>query len=271
MLAASVALAGVPVAAGIRALVVTPGLLETSWHAFGAPGATAPRLRIVQVSDLHLRSFGPVERKVIDTISAARPDMIVLTGDMVESSRGLGPLREFLDSCPRVKSFAIPGNWEYSSGVPMHEFARLCHRVGIEWLVNRSIVVPHAGTTVRITGLDDLQGGRPDADRALANAESVPHHLVLAHCPASRDRIAMPSRHTATLMLSGHTHGGQVAPLGVALVLPPGSGGYVSGWYGRHDGSSRPPLYVSRGIGTSVVPVRLGALPELAVFDWALA
>jgi predicted MPP superfamily phosphohydrolase len=67
-------------------------------------------------------------------------------------------------------------------------------------------------------------------------------------------------------MLSGHTHGGQIAPFGVALKLPHGSGGYVAGWY-RGDGV---PLYVSRGIGTSLVPIRIGATPELAQFDWSL-
>jgi predicted MPP superfamily phosphohydrolase len=65
-------------------------------------------------------------------------------------------------------------------------------------------------------------------------------------------------------MLSGHTHGGQVAPFGRPLYRPRGSGRYVSGWYRDAD---RVPMYVSRGIGTSVVPIRLGAVPEIAVFD----
>lgn len=66
-----------------------------------------------------------------------------------------------------------------------------------------------------------------------------------------------------TLMLSGHTHGGQIAVGGWAPLVPPGSGRYVRGWF-RGDGA--PPLYVSRGIGTSVLPLRFGATPELAVF-----
>jgi hypothetical protein len=67
-------------------------------------------------------------------------------------------------------------------------------------------------------------------------------------------------------MLAGHTHGGQVAPFGIATVLPRGCGRYVAGWY-REGG---PPLFVSRGIGTSSLPVRIGASPELARFDWSL-
>jgi hypothetical protein len=77
----------------------------------------------------------------------------------------------------------------------------------------------------------------------------------------------MPTDHPVDLLLAGHTHGGQVAPFGLALTLPSGSGRYVAGWY-RDAG---PPMYVSRGIGTSLIPVRLGATPELVRFEWQLA
>jgi predicted MPP superfamily phosphohydrolase len=58
-----------------------------------------------------------------------------------------------------------------------------------------------------------------------------------------------------------------VAPFGVATILPPGCGRYVAGWYRDADG---PPLYVSRGIGTSGLPIRIGATPELVQIDWGL-
>jgi uncharacterized protein len=271
MLAASAAVVGLPVAVGVDGLLVTPRRLDVTRHTFGGSVSAAAPLRIVQVSDLHIRGFGAVEEQVIDAIVAARPDVIVHTGDMLESQRGLGPLREFLRRCPAVPSFAIPGNWEYSSGVPLSEFGRLCDAVGIEWLVNRSVAMSHRGTALRITGLDDLRGGRPDAAAALGTAEPAPNHLVLAHCPALRDQLSLPTQHPADLVLSGHTHGGQVAPLGMPVVLPPGSGRYVAGWYGSDGGDPLPPLYVSRGIGMSLIPVRLGAVPEVAVFEWTLA
>jgi predicted MPP superfamily phosphohydrolase len=65
-------------------------------------------------------------------------------------------------------------------------------------------------------------------------------------------------------MLAGHTHGGQIRFFGFAPVLPRGSGGYVSGWY---RGRSRLPMYVSRGIGTSLLRARFGAPPEIPVFE----
>lgn len=271
MLAASAALAGLPVAAGVDGLLVTPRRLDVTRHLFGTAITAAAPLRIVQVSDLHIRGFGVVEEQVLDAIATARPDVIMHTGDMLESPQGLEPLREFLRRCPAVPSFAIPGNWEYASRVPLISLGRLCETAGIDWLVNRSVVVSHAGASLRITGLDDLRSGRPDATAALAAAEPMPNHLVLAHCPAQRDQLNLPQHHAADLVLSGHTHGGQVAPLGMPVVLPPGSGRYVAGWYGRQGGDALPPLYVSRGVGTSLIPVRLGAVPEVAVFEWTLA
>jgi predicted MPP superfamily phosphohydrolase len=65
------------------------------------------------------------------------------------------------------------------------------------------------------------------------------------------------------LVLSGHTHGGQIAPFGITLVTPRGSGSYVKGWY-HQEGHS---MYVMRGIGTTGVPLRIGATPELLVLD----
>ncbi|MFM7034042.1 MAG: metallophosphoesterase [Planctomycetia bacterium] len=271
VLATSVALAGLPVAGAIDGFLVTPRRLELSVHAFGAAATPAARLRIAHVSDLHMRSCDAVHRQVLDALASAPPDVIVHTGDMVESARGLGPLREFFAGCPGVPSFAIPGNWEYTSGVAMRGFERLCEEAGIEWLVNRSVVIPRSGTAVRITGVDDLRRGRPDAARAVSGGEPVPNHLVLAHCPAFRDRLGLPAGHRADLVLSGHTHGGQVAPFGMPLVLPPGSGRYVAGWYGRHGDGDHPPLYVSRGVGTSLIPIRLGSVPEVALFDWDLS
>ena len=104
------------------------------------------------------------------------------------------------------------------------------------------------------------------AAAALDGAGPLPHHLVLAHCPISRDMLGLPEEHPASLVLSGHTHGGQVAPFGLATILPRGCGRYVAGWYR----DALPPMYVSRGIGTSLLPIRIGATPELVRLDWQL-
>ena len=86
--------------------------------------------------------------------------------------------------------------------------------------------------------------------------------LIVSHCPGSFDYINKTSNHT-TIAVAGHTHGGQIAPFGKALVTPTGSGSYVHGWYDRNNAS----MYVMRGIGTSGLPLRIGARPERLVLD----
>lgn len=267
--AGGLAAVGLPTSAAVDGLYITPQRLETTTHTLASRGARPDaRLRMLQVSDLHLHRIGRLETRLLEALHDARPDAIVFTGDMIDHRRDLWQLETFLRECPAgPRRCAILGNWEYEAGVPREALDRLYESHGIELLVNRSIEFAAAGTRVRITGLDDLRGGRPDAAAALRHAPPTPNHLVLAHCPLSRDVVAMPADHPVDLVLAGHTHGGQVAPWGVALALPSGSGGYVAGWY-REAG---PPMYVSRGIGTSLIPVRLGAAPELVCFEWALA
>jgi uncharacterized protein len=257
----------VPLAAAIDGVAITPRRLVTSNHSFGQ-AASVDRLRIVQVSDLHVHGIGTLERQLLEQLHEAQADLIVITGDSIDRAGSLPLLDRLLGEFPRSpRVLAILGNWEYRSGVGPDQFAHLYARHGIELLVNQSIELEHRGRTVRITGLDDILDGRPDAAMALRDGRSLDHHLVLAHCPTSRDTLGLPPEHPASLVLSGHTHGGQVAPFGVATILPPGCGRYVSGWY-RDDGG--PPLYVSRGIGTSLLPIRLGATPELVRIDWGL-
>jgi predicted MPP superfamily phosphohydrolase len=257
----------VPLAAAIDGVAITPRRLVTSNHSFGQ-AASADRLRIVQVSDLHVHGIGTLERQLLEQLHDAQADLIVITGDSIDRAGSLPLLDRLLGEFPRSpRVLAILGNWEYRSGVGPDQFAHTYARHGIELLVNQSIELEHHGRTIRITGLDDILDGRPDAATALRDGRSLDHHLVLAHCPVSRDTLGLPPEHPASLVLSGHTHGGQVAPFGVATILPPGCGRYVSGWY-RDDGG--PPLYVSRGIGTSLLPIRIGAAPELVRIDWGL-
>lgn len=254
-------------AVAVDGLAITPRRLVTSLHTVGA-AAGPRRLRLVQVSDLHVHGIGMRERQLFEQLHALKADVVVLTGDALDRPGALATLHTLLGEFPRSpRTFAILGNWEYRCGFTADDMARLYDRHGIELLVNRSVTLEHEGAIVRITGLDDLLHGRPDADGPLADAVPVAHHVVLAHCPLSRDAVRLPPRHAATFMLAGHSHGGQVAPFGFAPVLPHACGRYVAGWY-HGDG---PPLFVSRGIGTSFIPVRIGASPELAVFDWQLA
>ena len=257
----------VPLAAAVDGVAITPRRLAASKHTFGQ--ATTPdRLRIVQVSDLHVHGIGTLERQLFEQLHEAQADLIVITGDSIDRSACLPALNTLLAEFPTApRRLAIMGNWEYKSGAGLRSMERTYERHGIELLVNRSIEVEHRGRTIRVTGLDDILYSQPNAATALGDSRPLDHHLVLVHCPITRDTLGLPPEHAASLVLSGHTHGGQVAPFGVATIMPKGCGRYVAGWY-RDAG--KPPLYVSRGIGTSGLPIRIGATPELVQIDWEL-
>jgi len=260
-------------AAGVEAAVLEPRRLAVTRHRLGrGDGDGESNLAIVQVSDLHLRTVGGLEEKIAETVTDLRPDLVVFTGDMIHDAEALTLLRDFLGLLdPVTPKCSILGNWERSCGVDIGELRSTYAASNSQLLVNESVVYEHGAARLRVTGLDDLIEGRPDIGAALQGAPPIVNHLLLAHCPGQRDVIdfaalggsggAVPQ-----YMLSGHTHGGQVALWGLAPVRPRGSGRYVAGWY-RGEG---PELYVSRGLGWTSLPIRLGSVPEIAFFEWKL-
>lgn len=262
---------GIASIVGIDAFLLEPKDVEITRHRVGATGrGSASGLRVVQLSDLHLQEIGGYESTVARKVGALEPDLIVITGDALDRADRLPVLEEFLDLLdPGVPRYAVPGNWEYAAGLEPGRLARRLEARGCRLLVNESVVHESGGRALRITGLDDLVGGRPDPAAALRGADRDPDHLLLVHCPVYRDVLGSALRPEARpdLVLSGHTHGGQITLFGWAPVLPRGSGPYVCGWYR----DAAPPLYVSRGVGTTFLPARFCAPPEIAVFDWARA
>ncbi|HEX2077375.1 MAG TPA: metallophosphoesterase [Longimicrobium sp.] len=276
-----VALAGGAAAAALAAdaWLVEPRRVQLTRHQVNARTSPEQRaVRFVQITDLHLQEVGRMHRRIAAQVNRIRPHFLVFTGDSVDRPDGLPTFAEFLGLLDRrTPGYAILGNWEHSAGVDLDGLAAAYRRANVRLLVNETAVHPVEGRGIAVAGLDDLVGGRPDVGRVLGGLPAADAHLLLAHCPEQRDRLWMPSQPKLatlpdpppvsvpriTLMLSGHTHGGQVNLLGWAPMLPRGSGRYVRGWFRDAGGV---PLYVSRGIGTTVVPVRFGSPPEVAVF-----
>lgn len=257
------------VAGGLLAesFVVTPQSLSQTHLHIGTPSLSGHRaLRIAQLSDLHLHDIGQLEIQLLEAVTASEPDVILLTGDTISHKNGMQPLSEFLERLPPAShKLAIMGNWEYNAGFTPSSFKDFLTPFGFQVLTNESYHLEHNTSMLKITGFDDLLAGQPKPLRTEKN-DDADQHLVLAHCPGTRDLSQKLLAAPPSLILSGHTHGGQIAPCGFPLITPQGSGSYVSGWYCDNG----PPMYVSRGIGTSLLPLRLGSPPELVVLDWQL-
>jgi predicted MPP superfamily phosphohydrolase len=273
-------------AIGADGLFIEPERVTVTRHDMGSrTDGGQVVLRVAHLSDLHLKGIGSHERRIASFLSELRPDLVLLTGDIIDRKDRLPLLAPFLDLLDRkTTKFAVLGNREYYPGLDVGGMRKVYESRNTQLLINESALYSHHGRPVLITGLDDATVGSPDIRGAMGGFSPQPNHILLEHSPAYCDRIPSeagplkfvrpgtskdrtPDCYTVSCVLAGHTHGGQVAPFGMALILPAGSGRYVSGWY-----LDAPlPLYVSRGLGTTILPVRLGSPPEIAVFDWRLA
>jgi predicted MPP superfamily phosphohydrolase len=263
---------------------IEPRTLDVSFHALrlsragaaaseeGEANSSPDRLRLVQISDLHLKRIDSFHETLALRVDALRPDLLLFTGDTVDESTNVPLVGEMLSllrtGAPRI---GVMGNWEYWGEVTPDALGEEFLRGNGLLLVNRSVEIDFGGRMLLVTGLDDWLAGSPDPVRALPPASIARergHQVVLAHCPVHRDVLASSASDAAPApwVLSGHTHGGQVWLPGLH-VTPRGSGHYLKGWYR----GALPHLYVSRGIGTSRVPLRVGSRPEVAVFDVELA
>jgi predicted MPP superfamily phosphohydrolase len=246
-------------------MLAEPHRLETTFHRVSLnPGASGQPVRVVQISDLHLNGFGSHEQRVARVANDTKPDLILITGDSLDHGGREHLLHEFMGALDReVPKLSIMGNWEYWSNLDVPGYARLYARYNCRLLVNESANLDFGSRRIRFVGIDDLVGGHPAFDTSFEDRTDVSAEVILAHCPAHREVLA----DHRSLMISGHTHGGQVTLFGWNPILPRGCGGYNRGWYQPGDGIAGP-LYVSRGIGNSMVNLRMGSIPEVAVFEF---
>jgi hypothetical protein len=231
--------------------------LEVSHQQVVLPGL-GQRLRIVAVSDLHGRSHYLLLRDLVEIVNGQRPDIFILAGDIIDHREDLEILSGFAGVEATLVKVAVMGNWEYQTGLGLGIFQSVYGSAGVQLLINSKLNIQN----LAVFGLDDLLDGRPDFKK-LNDALNVDiPALLICHCPAGFDHIRQNSE-APLVAISGHTHGGQIAPFGNAIITPHGSGDYVHGWYRQGNAS----MYVTRGIGTSVLPIRIGARPEMLVLD----
>lgn len=219
---------------------------------------------LVQISDVHV---GPTIKRpqieaLVHRINALKPDLVVITGDLVDGS--VDDLRDCVAPLANLHStygtFFVTGNHEYYSGVDswLAELGAL----GIRVLRNECVCIGTEQASFDLAGVDDATahyfGGSHGADyqRALQNHNPDNALIFLAHQPR---QIYKLNNDDIDLMLSGHTHGGQIWPFGllVRLVQP-----YMAGLI-NHNGTR---LYISRGTGYWGPPMRLKAPAEIAHF-----
>jgi len=186
---------------------------------------------------------------------------VLLTGDIVEKAAALDELIAFARRARgTVGTYAVMGNWERSGGIHPLMARRAYEAAGVQFLCNETAILRFGSARLGIAGLDDFVSGRPDVAESLAHVDQADAMLWALHSPEFADVI--PAGTPASLLLGGHTHGGQIRLPLLPPVLPYGSGRFVEGWYD----TPAAPLYVSRGVGTTAIRARFRCPAELPLF-----
>jgi predicted MPP superfamily phosphohydrolase len=273
-------------ALGLWAGWIEPRRLGIPRLAATIPGLAAP-VRAVAIGDLQpwLHHWPPARlRAAFARAAAERPDIVFWLGDywnaptkaLARALARVPALRRLYDraqtpmdaiaaemgrlSAP-MGAFAVLGNhdWAWSG----EAVAASLRAAGVTPLIGASVEAAHPATGVRLAviGLDDVTSDRPHGWDRLRPPEGAPA-VLLTHAPD----IWADLPDAPALSLAGHTHGGQIAPWPIGpTVLPAFARRFPYGWYAR--GAAR--LFVTRGVGTSGAPARLGAPPEIVVIDLA--
>jgi uncharacterized protein len=222
-------------------------------------------LRVAVVSDLHTGAPWVDECKVeriVGKVNAARPHLVALVGDYADPTVPLGEpvapeavAAELADLRAPLGVFAVLGNhdwYHHGERVP-----RALREAGLEVLENDAVAVEHNGAVLWIAGLADMRERDADVSVALAMVPAGQALLALTHDPDMFPSL----RERADVVLAGHTHGGQVGLPLVRRATAPTSEGYTGGEVREGGGY----MYVSRGVGTTGLPIRFAAPPEVAV------
>ncbi len=255
-----------------------PALTEVSIPAAGLP-AGFDGFRIVQISDLHDAEFGKSHEKTLDLIRRAEPDVIFLTGDMIDSHQKRTDVALTVSFAKGAVEIApcyyVTGNHE--GRIPAETYAELeeaLRSLGVTVLHGDAVTLERNGDTVTVAGVDSPAFGHASA-QAGAGSPSLSelcgnsYTILLAHHP---EHIAQYAEAGADLVFSGHAHGGQLRLPFVGGLVAPGQGffpAYDAGLYTIPSEAGETLLYVSRGLGNSVARIRIANRPEviLAVLE----
>lgn len=257
------------------------GEIERHWIEFSHSDVTIPGLhpafdgfRAVQISDIHFDEFTEsfFLQEAVNRVNKLHPDVVFLTGDFVTHSpisrrifkQGASECAAVLNQLTCSSRFACLGNHDMLVGKEQVERALAANAITL--LNNSYLPIERGGGRFWLAGLEDPLEGKPDPDAAIpASIRNVPNEpvVLMCHAPDYADNLlAQPEGQSVALMLSGHTHGGQVRlPFIGALNLPEMGKKYIEGWF--RLGNLQ--LHVNRGLGTVALPFRFDCPPEISV------
>lgn len=245
---------------------IEPNLLVTTAITQEAEGYEGVPFRVVLFSDTHFGSYYDEKNieKIVDAINKKAPDMVVFGGDFFDNyakESALFDMEYLSEQLSKIKAprgkYAIFGNHDHGGGA-IRVYEQLMEGGGFEVLKNETVLFEEEN--IKLTGLDDYRLGSDHGD--LLKVDNDYFNIVASHQPDVIDEMKIRAE---TLMLAGHSHGGQVSlPFITSKMLPSGAENYIKGRYKVSDFAE---VFVTKGIGTTRVPMRFLNVPEIAVID----
>jgi predicted MPP superfamily phosphohydrolase len=220
-------------------------------------------LRIVQLADLHLGPWVPLDylNRALALANRQSPDLIVLTGDYIQyRARYISPVYTAMARLHApLGVYGVLGNHDQWEDADLVFTRREMKRAGIVDLTNRGVLVRREGGALWLAGVADLWTGHPDLRQALAQVPPGTPVILLSHNP---DFIEEQHDPRVSLMLAGHTHGGQVLlPLLGPIYVPSKYGAKYAAGLVRQGPTQ---VYITRGVGM-IFPLRFRCRPEVTV------
>ncbi len=255
----------------LYARIIEPNLLNINYENITTNliSKKCDKIKILQFSDTHLSDYFSIEdlKRVVDKINGENPDIVIFTGDLIDHYNNYnykGDIDHIWETLKQIKAplgkYAVYGNHDYGGGGEAI-YRKIMDKSGFTTLVNSNIMLKEYN--LNIIGMDDSIFGKIDKDKLISCIDNNFYNVVISHEP---DIIDFLLEYNIDLFLSGHSHGGQVnIPIISKNILPPLGEKYVRGLY-KFENARNTVLYVNVGIGTSQVPFRFMAVPEMAIF-----
>lgn len=221
--------------------------------------------RILQISDLHNKRFGNSQEELLSRVRDCNPDLIVITGDLVDGNRtNLEKAMEFVEEAVKIAPvYYVTGNHEkWLEADEYAELRDLISNAGACWLDDEAVEITVGNDSFTLFGLDDesltndtLKNLTKDAEKNL--------WVLLAHEPQN---LKSYSDAEMDVVFSGHAHGGQIRIPFIGGLIAPDQGFFPEYTAGVYQ-SGQTTMVVSRGLGNSIIPVRIGNCPEIVCVE----
>lgn len=227
---------------------------------------TNTKLRIVQISDLHDKVFDEDNESLVNSILDQNADMIVLTGDLIDRKTSeftsvFAMIERITNNHDRV--YFVPGNHEWWNR-RTEQFVDGLRERNVTILSNRHTKISFQHASVNLVGVDDASTGRENIQEAFHGIDQDDYTILLSHSPIIVERYEdLP----ADLILSGHTHGGQVRLPFIGALVAPDEGFFPKLDKGIFQLQDDQYLYIDSGLGTSVLPLRFLNKSQFSVIE----